>query len=377
MPNPVAGYQLENTPFPGQRSVPGLTREAATTLTLPLEGLYQRAPRVRQADEFVRAAESEVVAVRRAVALNAARAFYRVALAQISFQAAVGNREGLGRLTAYNEKRVAEGVTPEGDLLRVRLEKDRAATEAVLAAVEVARAKAELRPYLSALSRDDADSLAVDVTTVRAAAPPPLADLVIHARKCRPELITARARVGSAAAQASFQRALTFRQVGATFGQKRVGTETSMIAGLSLPIPLFDRNRGEVQRASSERLAAEKELEWAERNIASELAGAREAVTLVSAEVARLGDSFLARAEEIPRITVAAYEDGAASLLQVFDASRTLNDLKVGYYRAVFAEQQNMLELTVAAGSEPRLSFTNPDPASGCLVPDASAGTNP
>lgn len=378
LPNPVAAYQIEDAPFPGRRAPEGLTSEVAATLTLPIEALYQRAPRVRQAEEGMRAAESEIVAVRRAVALDASRAFYRVALAQFALQAAVENREGLGRLMSYNEKRVAEGISPEGDLLRVRVERDRAATEAVLAEVELARARAALRPYLSPLGdADSVDSLNVNAMTgTSIATPPPLSVLVTRARQCRPELVTARARVAAAAAETSIQRALTIRQVGATFGQKRVGSETSMIAGLSVPIPLFDRNRGEVQRASAERLAAEKELEWAERSITSELAGAHQAATLVSAEVARLGGSFLERADEVRRITLAAYEDGAASLLQVLDASRTLNDARLGYYRAVFAEQQNVLELSVASGAEPGLSFTSTAPGAGCVRRDAGRGAN-
>ena len=378
LPNPVAAYLVENAPFPGARAQSGLIRETSTTLTLPIEPLYQRGPKVRQADEEIRAAESEIVTIRRAVALEAARTFYRAALAQFALQAAVENREGLGRLMSYNEKRVVEGASPEGDLLRVRLERDRAATQAVLAEVELARAKAALRPFLSPLGDSESlDSLRVNaVIGASMAAPPELSALVMRARQCRPELVTARARVAAAGAQTSFQQALTIRQVGATFGQKRVGSETSMIAGLSIPLPIFDRNRGEVQRASAERRAAEKNLEWAERRITSELAGARQAVTLVSAEVARLGSSFLARADEIRRITVAAYEDGAASLLQVLDASRALNEARLGYYRTVFEEQQNVLELSVASGAEPGLSFTDPSSAAGCVVRDGGVRAN-
>lgn len=378
LPNPVAAYLVENAPFPGSRSQSGLIKETSTTLTLPIEPLYQRGPKVRQADEDVRAAESEIVTIRRAVALEASRTFYRAALAQFAVQAAVENREGLGRLMSYNERRVAEGASPEGDLLRVRLERDRAATEAVLAEVELARARAALRPFLSPL--DDAeslDSLRVNAVIGTSMAPPPeLSALVMRAQQCRPDLVTARARVAAAGAQTSLQQALTIRQVGATFGQKRAGSGTSMIAGLSVPLPIFDRNRGEVQRARAERLAAEKNLEWAERRITSELAGARRAVTLVSAEVARLGSSFLPRADEIRRITVAAYEDGAASLLQVLDASRALNDARLGYYRTVFQEQQNVLELSVASGAEPGLFLTNPTSAAGCVVRDGGVGTN-
>src|SRR5215217_3879910 len=378
-PNPVASYQVENAPFPGQRSSADLTRETAATVTLPLETIYQRGSRVRLADEEARAAESEILTVRRTVALNAARAFYRVALAEIALRGARENHDGLTHLATYNEKRVREGLTPEGELLRVRLERDRASTQTVFAQIEVARARAEIRAYLPLAARQSADdSISVDIQgAFPAARVPAIASLVSYATRCRPELVTARARVAAASAETSIQRALTIRQVGATFGQKRVGSETSMIAGVSVPIPLFDRNRGEIQRATANRIAAERELEWTERSITAELTGALNAVTMVAAEVARLGSSFLDRAEEIRRISLAAYEEGAASLLQVLDASRALNEARLGFYQALFQEKQSVLELAVAAGFEPGLSLTNASETAACAARNAGIGANP
>src|SRR5215213_3797689 len=173
-PNPVASYQVENAPFPGQRTSADLTREAATTVTLPLETIYQRGSRVRLADEEARAAETEILTVRRTVALNAARAFYRVALAEIALRGATENHDGLTRLTVYNEKRVREGLTPEGELLRVRLERDRAATQTVFATIEVTRARADLRAYLpppAGPAADDSISVEIQGAAPMAAVP--------------------------------------------------------------------------------------------------------------------------------------------------------------------------------------------------------------
>jgi cobalt-zinc-cadmium efflux system outer membrane protein len=115
-------------------------------------------------------------------------------------------------------------------------------------------------------------------------------------------------------------------------------------------VPLFDRNRGEIQRATGERLAAEQELRWLERTIDGEIEAAYQAAERLSARVAAAQPTLLARAEESQRIALAAYHEGAATLLQVLDASRTLTDARLSVARLVAAASENVFELSVAAG---------------------------
>lgn len=356
IPNPIGTYQVENVGFPGARATAGLDRETASLLTIPLEPIYQRGPRVRQADEEVKAARAVATEVQRQVSLDAARAFFRVAIAQVAVETAIEAQSGLDRLTTYNKARFAEGVAAEGDLIRVQLERDRAAAEVVMEQAELARARAELQPYLRPGDSLRTEALSVSIAGLTSAFQlPALNDLLRQANRARPEVLIARARVAAAAAETSVQQTLTIRQVGATFGSKRVSGESSMIAGVSVPLPIFDRNRGEVQRARSTANAAELELAWIERRVSSEVQGALEAARLLSAEVSRLDSSFLGRADESRQITLAAYEGGVATLLQVLDASRARSEARLTYYRTLFAQRQSILELLVASGADPTL----------------------
>ena len=126
-----------------------------------------------------------------------------------------------------------------------------------------------------------------------------------------------------------------------------------------------------MQRASGERAAAEQELAWTERTIVAQVQAAHEATQRLSAQVGTLQGSFLSRAEESRRITLAAYEEGAASLLQVLDASRTLGDARLTYYRLLFAQRQSVLDLAVAAGDEPVSTLSSPS------TPSARSDINP
>ena len=354
LPNPIFTYQVENAPFPGRQPAAGLERETQTYATLPLEPLWQRWPRVSRANEDVRGANAELELARRVVALDAARAFYRIALAQVAFRGALDIQQGLDSLVRFNRARVAEGVAAEGDLIRVEVESARTATDAALQEVELVRARAELLPFLDDTTRAKASVLAVAVTddsAVRAATElPAFADLASGALSARPDVLSARARARASVREVQYQRTLGVRHLGATFGSKASAGTTSMIAGISLPIPLFDQNRGAVQRASGERTAAERELAWIERRASADLAGAYEAARILEQQVARLEQGFLKRAEEARRIALAAYQEGAAPLLQVIDATRTLAEARLTYYRALFARREGLLDLYNAAG---------------------------
>jgi len=357
LPNPVATYSVEDTSFPGQGLVTRLDAERSAYVTFPLESLFQRRPRVERADEEVRAAEAELAAAERRVARDVARAFYKVALAQVGVVAAQENRSAVDRLIEYLRARVAQGASPEAELIRAEVERDQTGTDVTLADVDLVRARAELQPFLGGLSVPlDALRASVAEPSLPGAALPPIEQFIQHA-SLRPELVSGRAKVAVAQAAAAYERRLVIREVGASFGLKRTSGINSMIAGLSVSVPLFDRNRGEVDRATAERTAADRELAWIERSVTAEVTGAYEVTRRLSAQVADLQRTFLSRAEESSQITLAAYQEGAATLLQVLDATRTLAAARLSYSRTLFAQREGLFELMVAAGHDPRTAL--------------------
>ncbi len=370
LPNPVLTYWAENLRRPGLSASTSLDHESQAYAMLPLEPLFQRWPRIARADAEVRAADADVALAQQHVALDAARAFFRVANAQVAVDAADDVRQSLATLVTFNQARVREGAAPESDMIRTQLELDRVSANATLDRVELARARSQLTTYLARpadamravsdaglanmRSRDlrvDVNDAVVAMTTPSAL--PTLDELVGYARTARPDLVASRARAEAARAEVTAQRTLTVRQIGATFGTKRTLGVTSLIAGVSLPVPLFDQNRGDVQRASGERAAADQDYVWAEREAVAELEGTLEVARLLREQADQLRGSFLARAEDSRRIALAAYKEGAVSLLQVIDATRTLADARITYYRTLFAQRQSLLDLNAAAGVRP------------------------
>lgn len=380
--NPVLAYEVENAPFPGSGPLPasaGMNRENMTTATLPLAPLYQRGPRVQQADAAVRAAEADARAARQRVALDAARAYYRTAVAAVRADASQNLAAWLDSVVAYNRTRVRQGAAAEADLIRSELERDRATADAGVEAAEFARARADLAAFVGdpsavapalTVALDDTPLLLPAGTALRPVAglPPTAGDPTAGGPSTggavavdrRPDVLAARERLAAAGAGTALEQRLIVRELGATLGVKQSAGTTSMIAGVSLPLPLFDANRGELARARAERDAAAFELAAQERAARAEVVGAEEAArilteragTLTRRDAAGRGAAYLARADEARAIALGAYREGAVSLLQVLDAARAWGEARVAYYRTLYAQHEAVLALLVARGDD-------------------------
>ena len=373
LPNPIVTYQRENGGFGGGAPPAGLSVETSIYGTLPLESLYLRWPRLRVGSAEIRSAEAMRVATKRQVLLEAARAFFRVALAQEGVTTAREVFQRLESLARYNQDRVAAGVSAEADLIRVRVEAGRAGAAVTLGLVELARARGALAPFLATCaSIGGVDSIAVNAeANETASAPlPSLHDFAPQALASRPDVLVARARVDAAAGQADLERRLFLRQVGIVFGTKRIEGVNTMIAGFTLPAPIFDQNLSGRRLAATERIGAEEQLAWAERIAKSEIEATYRAAALLDQELRRLSPAFLARADESRRLTLAAYEEGAATLLQVLDASRSLAEATLDFHRTAFAYRESLVELALAVGLDPAA----PRPAESPAGPSSPHG---
>src|SRR2546430_2833686 len=122
--NPLLMYNVENAPLPG-RSAPPMDRETMVTAMLPLEPPYQRWSRVSGANADVRAAEADARAERQRIGMEATRAFYRSARAQVALEGASDLKTGPGFLLADKPRRGREGGAGGGEPTRPQVGRGR------------------------------------------------------------------------------------------------------------------------------------------------------------------------------------------------------------------------------------------------------------
>ena len=371
--NPVLQYQVENTPLPGRGAVP-MDREAMTTVMVPLEPLYQRGPRITRADADIRAAEADARLATIRLELDAAHAFYRASLAQVTFNVTRDLSAWLDSVVAYNQSRVKEGIASEADLIRARLEADRVSAELSMQEADFAREQAALSSFVSP-STTTSFVLAITHRPLEwrlAESPDPGNERASVLTERTPSVQAARERVSSSAAGVRLERRMLIRDLSATLGTKQTGGFTSLIAGVSLPLPLFTKNGGEVARATAEERAAEFELAAAQRSASAELRGALDAATVLLRRTTFLAapapdgpeaiPAVLARADELRRIALGAYREGAVPLLSVLDAARAWGEMRIAFYRALFAQHESVLALAAALGTPPDQVLSSPMP---------------
>lgn len=349
--NPLLTHQVENAPLPGGPTSTGLDRETSTFALLPLEPLYQRGSRIARATAEVRNAEAELRESRRSLMLTTTFAFFRVASAQASVESSADVRRWIDSLVSYTRIRVGEGVTSEVDLLRLEVEQGRAAVGEAMAHVDLSRESGELSVLLGldsgsvrAAFLDSAGSDRVNLQR--------LDTLIARGLRLRPDVAAARARVAIASAGVRVERTALVREFGAMAGIKNMDGGRSLMAGVSLPLPIFDRNAGEIQRAEAERRIALLDQQLIERRVASEITAAfRNALSLLALRT-RIGNSLPQKAEEARRIAEAAYREGAIPLSQVIESARALAEARESHYGALFGLALGLLELEAAVGTE-------------------------
>jgi cobalt-zinc-cadmium efflux system outer membrane protein len=157
--------------------------------------------------------------------------------------------------------------------------------------------------------------------------------------------------------------ALTKRQVvpdvslGLTYSQEGTGdsalTPPTLTLGVSMPLPVFYQNQGEIQRANSDALAASIAAQKTEAQIATDVENAFASFTAARKRVDRMErGGLLDAARKAKDLTFIQYQKGAASLLEVLDAQRTFISVSAEYLQDLTDLTNAIFGLEQAVGAE-------------------------
>lgn len=119
---------------------------------------------------------------------------------------------------------------------------------------------------------------------------------------------------------------------------------------VTVPLPIFNRNRGEIQRSSAmlDQLRAERDA--ARQRISSEIGRAALNLETARKQVEFYETRLLPEAERLRLLAIEAYQVGQTGLLSVIDATRNARDVRQAYLQALFDYQTALADLEQAAG---------------------------
>lgn len=323
LPNPALSWQRESVnsgPGSGTTqdifslSLPlvlsgrlGLEREAALRTSEAAQARRERAraelryEAIRRFYAAVRASEKKVV-----LAESAAK------LRQLSDM--ITAREKAGDASGYDRMRIALEAASVDDLTRGAALDERTARAAALTLLGPAEVSLpSLQGSLTGVGR-------------RAGRKPALEDLERRADLRALKLEANAAESARRAAGRGWVPELVVSGGAQVLDLGRPGESRGYVAGVELPLPIFQRRQGERARAQARRDLVEARRAALLRQARARLGAALVEVDERRARLQAHQEQVVVRAEQLRRIATAAYRGGASDLLALVDAERVARD---------------------------------------------------
>jgi cobalt-zinc-cadmium efflux system outer membrane protein len=350
--NPSFEYVLESPGAP-------IPKDEFFTLVLPLDVSGRRTQLSRATRRGTARLDAARVAARRDAELEVAGAWVSAVLATGVSRTVEGQWRTAEEIAALEQERAREGVSAEAAALRTRVEADRLAHQAAQAQVTAQRARSALAARLGVAPDSlpalpsTLDEAAVLATAAERAAALPAGDaaaLLLRAQSEREELRAASLAREEAALRQRVERAGVVGDWLVQGGTKHTSGILTAQLGLSLPLPVFNRNEGARERAVNAVREAEASWRLAHLTVSGEVLAAAEQVLRLEALADRLARTAAA-GDTIAASARVAYTEGHMTLLELLDAQRAAADARVTaqQFRADLVQARLLLARVVGA----------------------------
>ncbi len=356
-PNPTLSFGAGNFPI-GRTNPPGIgagdtvNEQVGIGQELVLWG--KRGERIAAAHGRMAAAGAERADLDRRLVFEVRARFVRTLVAGERLRLARENLTHYRETVRVSRERADAGEISAAEFDKIALEQRGFEHEVADAEIERRQAVAELLPLLGL---DVADLVPVGELRLPAARTD-TDTLVSEALRRRPDL-TAAERAAEAA-EAALRLARAERWPNVTVGVQYTHDEfqvagnlaNSLGANFSLPLPLVNRNQGEIERAEAEALIARREVQKLRLGIPQEVRTAVTSYTVAGERVRRFEEAFLRQSEDARRAAEVSYREGAISLLEFVEAERTFIQTQRDHLDALLDGHTAAFDVTRAAALE-------------------------
>ncbi len=340
-PNPTLNALAQNF---GNRSIRGIDGDSVTLeLSQLIELGGKRAARIEAAQLTQDLADWDYEIQRIAVATRVTQAFSEV----LGVQA----RLDLARQMAELAERVAAAVGNQVEAGKVSpVEETRAKVALATVRTDLTRAERELetaRRRLAALWSSITPRFTRVLGELETLSPiPPLEQLQERIYR-NPELARWATELTQRQALVDLEKTRAIPDVTATLGVSKylMPDDYALVAGVSLPLPVFNRNQGRILEAERRHTKAIEERRATEVRVGTALTTAYQALAAAYAEAEAYKTTILPGAESAFDAVQKGYRLGKFALLDVLDTQRTLFAARTQYLRALTAYHQAVAEV--------------------------------
>jgi cobalt-zinc-cadmium efflux system outer membrane protein len=312
----------------------------------------KRQHRLQAARDMTAVTEAQVADAERTTVENAAQQFIAALLAKDNLEFATRLLDSYQHTVGIGQEKYKAGGMSKADLLKIQLQMLQFQTDVAAAQIAKVQALGSLRQLIGfdSVPRnfDVAGDLAYQPLPVR------LEDLQSRALQLRPDLLAAKRSIEAAKSQIGLAKANAKQDVTFTFDYSHVNASNNGSFFFSIPLPIFNRNQGEVARTYYALTQTEFLEKAAEQVVLTDVRNAYETMRN-SEEVVQLYEKgYLKQAQESLEITQFSYRQGAASLLDFLDAERNYRSTELSYRQALATYMSALEQLRQAVGTRDR-----------------------
>jgi cobalt-zinc-cadmium efflux system outer membrane protein len=309
----------------------------------------KRQHRLQAAKDATAVTRSQVADNERGLTFQVAQLFINVQLAQSTLDLAQQDLKSYQDTVDISELKYKSGGISENDFLKIKLQLlqfQQDVQQALLARVQALSDLRQLLGYESVPAE-------YAVTGVFDYEPLSLSfgDLEAKALGNRPDLRAAVQWVTAAGSQHELAKVNGKVDVTAAANYSHVNGISAMTFNVSVPLPVFNRNQGEIARTRYAITQAQQQQSAAQGQVKTDVRDAYEAL-LSSDRVAQYFRSgYLDVSQKNRDISEYAYRRGAASLLDFLDAERSYRATQLAWRQTIAAYLTALEQLRAAVGT--------------------------
>jgi outer membrane protein, heavy metal efflux system len=349
-------YKGASTQF--TRAAPGGPSQFDTNITYPLDVSRKRLARTNVAARAERVLEALYQDAVRQRIDDVYGAFVTALAARQTVRYAKRSADRLVEVTERNEQRFKKGDISLADLNQVRIRLRTARLGLVDAEAAYRKAKLDLGSLMN-LKLEEIGRLELKGTISDVASPPPpVEELRKLALAERPDIMSVRLGVHRAEGDFRLAKANAYSDVyvlwqpytfqdNTPYGLK---SQYSWALGVTVPLPIYNRNQGGISRAKINVTQTELELNDLERQTQIDVEEAVQEYEVTRREVEERRDHVLPPAKQVLDNVYKLYTEGASSVLDYLDAQLDYNQAVKQYLDTAVRHRRSMLSLNTVVG---------------------------
>lgn len=309
----------------------------------------KRQHRLQAAQDTTTVSRSTVKDNERTLGFQVAQLYVNAQLADSTLDLARQDLKSFQTTVDISEHQYKVGALAENDFLQIKLQLVQFQQDVEQAELSKAQALSDLRQLLGYESvpseYDIADALEYRPVSMK------LEELQTRALENRPDLRAAQQGVAAAKSQYELAKSNGKQDVTLSGNYSHVNGISAVTFSVSMPLPIFDRNQGNIAQTHVAITQAQEQQKFANGQVLTDVRDAYEGLQSSDRVVKIFTSGARETALKSRDISEYAYRRGAISLLDFLNAERQYRATELAYRQAVAAYVTSLEQLRQAVGS--------------------------